>query len=255
MAEALGAGRHLTQYWHSEDPPPYIAELISSYSFHNPEMVHRVFSKNAARDFVAAHFTEREVAAFDACAVPAMQADYFRYCAMLQLGGICSDADMRCARALQPLVDMAAAGLLISRPDEGIVINGFFAFRSPEHPLVRLALEIATLNIERRTTNSVWFTTGPGIFTLLTLLHDAGSIDAFRSAHEDRCDTFTLHVQNVCDVFEDRDTPASLFDDVTTLPYNVLRRYAHSVKDLPYKHHPGHWTQWQRIASIYSPST
>lgn len=217
-------------------------------------MVHRVFSQNAAREFVAAHFTERELTAFDACAVPAMQADYFRYCAMLKLGGICSDADMRCVNALQPLVEKTSAGLLVSRPN-GIVINGFFAFRAPEHPLIRLALETATVNIERRTTNDVWFTTGPGVFTLMTLLHDAGSIDQFRADYESHGDSFRLHMQNVCDVCQGWDTLAAAFGDVVILPYDVLSSYARSVKALPYKSGPGHWTEWQRTASIYSPST
>jgi mannosyltransferase OCH1-like enzyme len=244
---------HLTQYWHSEHPPPYIAELISTYGFHNPELVHRVFSRGTARDFIAAHFTDRELAAFDACAVPAMQADYFRYCAMLKLGGVCSDADMICVKALQPLVERASAGLLISRPN-GIVINGFFAFRSPEHPLVRLALETATVNIERRTTNDVWLTTGPGIFTMMTLLLEAGSIEAFFTTFEDSDNSFKLHMQNVCDVFQSRDAPKVTLDDVIILPYGVLRSYAHSVKALPYKGSPGHWQNWQSVASIYSPS-
>ncbi|HSN78450.1 MAG TPA: DNA topoisomerase, partial [Anaerolineae bacterium] len=36
------------------------------------------------------------------CAIPAMQADYFRYCAALADGGVWADVDLRCQRALRP---------------------------------------------------------------------------------------------------------------------------------------------------------
>ncbi|MFW6028131.1 MAG: hypothetical protein ACOC9Q_01220, partial [bacterium] len=177
--------------------------------------------------------------------------DYFRYCAMLKLGGVCSDADMRCARALQPLIERAPSGLLVGRPN-GVVINGFFAFRTAEHPLVRLALEIATVNIERRSSNDVWLTTGPGIFTMLSCLRNSGSVGEFRSIYIDRGGAMTTLAQTVCDVVEDDTCMENLFEGIVVLPSAELRRYVRGCVGLPYRTTPEHWVNWQARASIYA---
>lgn len=88
----------LVQYWHSPKIPSDVAELMQSFHDHNLDMEHLNFS------------------AFRSCAVPAMQADYFRYCAALALGGICVDADFRCLQPLASISKPADSGLLLSFP-------------------------------------------------------------------------------------------------------------------------------------------
>lgn len=102
----------IIQYWDSGSPPEEVAELIETFREHNPDTPHLVFSESEAERFIAEHFGPREVEAFRACALPAMQADYLRYCAVFALGGIYADADCECHRALQPLVDRSEGGHL-----------------------------------------------------------------------------------------------------------------------------------------------
>jgi hypothetical protein len=167
---------HIVQYWHSDAVPTEIAELTATFRDRNPGMRHLMFDRSAAEELIAERFSGREVAAFRACAVPSMQADYFSYCVALVLGGIYADVGFRCVRSLRPLVEGAEQGTLFRIEDTGTVIHGFFCVK-PEHPLLRLALDIATANIEERVAEYVNIVTGPWIFTGLLEMLRTGSLD------------------------------------------------------------------------------
>ena len=158
----------LIQYWHEPKPPDYMAELLETFGALNPELEHLVFDEAGARAFIESHLTRREVEAFEACAVPAMQADYFRYCAAFGLGGICVDADYRCVAPLWPIMDGTEGQLFGPGP---ILSNSLFGFRSPGHSLLELTREIATALIEQRFPGTVAEVTGPWIFSILHRLH------------------------------------------------------------------------------------
>ncbi len=188
----------IIQYWHSEQPPERIRDGLASFAEVNPSLRHLVFNESSAGDFIAEHLSAREAAAFHTCAVPAMQADYFRYCAGLVLGGLYADADLRCVADVRPLIHRAEGTLFARRePSERAaallrypyrvgpycdVDNSPFAFRQPGHPLLGLTVEIATAIIEKRIADGVqgvWLTAGQGIFTSMYLLDRLGSVDAF----------------------------------------------------------------------------
>jgi Glycosyltransferase sugar-binding region containing DXD motif len=189
--------RALVQYWHSEEIPEEVGALIATFPELNPEMHHLVFGEESAEAFIDEHFTSREVAAFRACAVPAMQADYLRYCAVLRLGGVYADADLLCAAPLSSLLQAGERGVMFGWArlpkrwqtpffewaervgPHRMVLNSLFAFESPGHPLLELAVEMATANIENRVAEDVAVATGPAIFTALYLLRELGSLDAF----------------------------------------------------------------------------
>jgi mannosyltransferase OCH1-like enzyme len=140
-----------------------------------------IFSEATAKALIEARFGAREVAAFEACAVPAMQADYFRYCAMHALGGFYCDADCDCIGSLLPLLD--ADGILVeSMGMPGALNNNLFAFRDPGHLFPRLAMDIATAAIENRLSESVAAVTGPFIFNLLWRAFISPMSPAWRSA-------------------------------------------------------------------------
>lgn len=186
----------IVQYWHDGKPPEEVAELIAGLRRLNPDIEHRLFDERAAAELIGERYGERELAAFRACAVPAMQADYFRYCAVHALGGVYADVDLRCLGSLRPLLEGPSAGTLFGRPElpprwrlpelewrerrgpYRAVINSLFAFPAPRHPLPGLAAAIATAAIERRLAGDVWLVTGPAIFTSLYLLREVGSLAA-----------------------------------------------------------------------------
>lgn len=168
----------LIQYWHDENIPDDIEELFALVREHNPEMRHLVFNEQTATTLIETHLTAREVAAFEACAVPAMQADYFRYCAVYALGGVYCDADSRCSGSLMRLLDVDGT-LFENTRAPGIINNHIFGFRAARHPMLKLAIEIATAGIETRFAEIVAAVTGPYVLSLLWQGFQRGSVDVW----------------------------------------------------------------------------
>ena len=188
----------IVQYWHAA-PPDWVQRGLDSFSGHNSGRPHLVFDEESAGLFIEARLGRREAAAFRRCAVPAMQADYFRYCAIFALGGLYADADLLCLADLRPLIDRAG-GTLFGRGERPSgeraklfnwphrvgpyynLANTVFAFPEPGHPALALAVAVATANVEARIADGwtgIWLTTGPGIFTSMYLVDRLGSFEEF----------------------------------------------------------------------------
>jgi hypothetical protein len=240
-----------------------MAALFSTFRDCNPDFHHQVHSEAGAERFIAEHFGSRELAAFRACAVPAMQADYFRYCAVYVLGGIYADGDYRCLRSLRPLVDGDHPGEVFLSPTVArvnarktrYVWNGFFAFREPGHPLLKLAREIATANVEARIAErvwpagsnvgmSLWCTLGSGVFTLMRFMRDWGSFDAFiEGIAGSPAEPFG---ELYCEVVGSHERVAEAFDGVRVSPFERLANWVGDPEGpLPYKDTEAHWANFK----------
>lgn len=241
-----GAKLPIVQYWHSEDVPAEVATLTASFRDLNPDLQHLVFDEAAAEEFIAERFTAREIAAFRACAVPAMQADYFRYCAIHTLGGVYSDVGFRCLRPLRTLIDTIDGGLLFSKPQpHRVVYNGLFAFTEPGHPLLRLALDVATANIERRMAETVNLTTGPWIFTCLAEVHRCGSFEIAR--RQAPTPMFEGLADRMHEVVEDYTRVEAAFKEVRIEPFSLAAGWIGTPKaPLQHKESDTDWINWPR---------
>jgi hypothetical protein len=253
------------QYWHSGEPPERVAELLASFRTRNPDLRHEVFDEAGAERLIGEHFGARELAAFRACAVPAMQADYFRCCAILAHGGVYADADLLCKGPLAPLLASIEVGEVYGWPqmpdvfaylgisEEALfgpvdrvgryrwVENSFFAFRSPGHPGLALALEMMTAHVESRLSESVFATTGPGIFTSLYLLRELGSFDAFlaHAGHGVLAPVARLS----CEVVGEHERLAAALNGLRIAPVSKSRRWV-GYRMAPYKRTEMHWLRW-----------
>lgn len=161
--------RPLFQFWDEPAPPAEVAGLMAGWSG-EPGFDYRRFDSASARALIAAHFGADTLAAYDRCAVPAMQADLFRYCALLVHGGLYMDADQE---RLGPLADWLAAhagprGLLMQNGDN--IANGVVYVCRPGDPLLAATLRVAEANIAAARSRCVWEVTGPGVMTLLAFL-------------------------------------------------------------------------------------
>lgn len=267
---------HLFQYWDSETPPAEIVPLLDSYRVQNPGMRYQCFNRSEAAAFISDNFGQRALAAFNSCAVPAMQADYFRYCAVLARGGFYSDADTHCIASLEPLLPAGADAALFYREPlvpSGVdaelfrkaklvqLMNGIFGFRHAGHPLLQALVEIATINIERRVSNSVWLTTGPAILSALHLLSRMtaqersrlsdssviGLIPNLWFTEDQKQAFFQIVYEYVLSRHLDFD---SLFHGINVSRYeDVLGRHIELV-NVTYKTTGRHWENWQE--SIFS---
>lgn len=237
------------QYWDTPEQPEDVAEGMASFRLRNPELHYRAYDRDTAAAFIRERFGARHAAAFAACAVPAMQADYFRYCAVLAEGGFYVDADAHCLGPLAPLLEPGHRGVLF-RHDNGNVVNAGFGFRAPGAPLLKAALEVATCGIEQRLFHSVWTATGPAIFTFLHLLTDL-SPEERRHPDFDHIDPETTISVRLCDAVA-RTMPGdaeALFEGVAVRPYAEFNALC-ADSDCAYKQGERHWVGWK--GSIYA---
>lgn len=248
----------ISQYWDTKIIPDYMEDLLATFRDCNPDFQHRVFSEAETEKFIGEHFGPRELAAFQACAIPSMQSDYFRYCSVLALGGVYADADYRCMGSLRPLVDRLDAGEIFLSPSPLVlkgreatrIWSGFFAFREPGHPFLELALELATANMEARiaervwavgenVVESIWLTVGPGIFSLMRFIRDWGSFEAFSEAVADT--PAGPFADLYCEVIGDYGRIAEAFDGVRVASHQEMSRFVTPDQALPYKQTDVHW--------------
>ena len=89
--------RLLVQFWNDASQVPLdVQACLNSWAPLDRLGFRRLlFDDSTAGEFIADHFTPRHVLAFSICDHPAMRADYFRLCFMLQVGGLYVDADDR----------------------------------------------------------------------------------------------------------------------------------------------------------------
>jgi mannosyltransferase OCH1-like enzyme len=232
----------IIQYWHSPKIPPDVAELIATFRDLNPSLRHMMFNEATAEAFIAEHFTSREVDAFRSCAVPAMQSDYFRNCAVLALGGVYVDADCFCQRSLQSLIDSASGGILFEN-SRGHTLNGFFAFQAPGHPLLQLALDATTENIERRISDEVHIVTGPWVLSGLSVIHAIGLSEARRHFAGRR---FERVMYSIADAAGDHERLSTAFEGIRVESFETvaLDWIGKPTVKPRYKDGEDHWVNW-----------
>ncbi len=165
----------LYQYWDTLPPPPEVAGWVDGFGRDNPGLKYRLYDRAAASWFIRKNLGERERRAFEACAVPAMQADYFRLCALWKLGGVYVDADFQSLRPLEGLLAQAPQSLMLSW--DGHFVTGLMMFRQPGDAFLGACLGLATANIEARALTSAYTATGPGVINAIRVLVDPGSYD------------------------------------------------------------------------------
>lgn len=154
----------LFQFWDKELPPEEVTDLMGSWK-QEPGFAYRRFSLTDADTLIAEHFDRQTLDAFRDCAVPAMQADFFRYAALYVFGGAYVDADTGSNGGFASMCDESDRGLLMNR--RGNIANDVIFVRKPRDPLMLYAVRTATSNVVNRIANNVWRVTGPGILTHL----------------------------------------------------------------------------------------
>ncbi|MCP9926727.1 glycosyltransferase family 32 protein [Cyanobium sp. CH-040] len=195
---------NLVQFWHSPQAPQDVRALLASWE-RDPYFKYSRYDQKSADAFIGANFNLRVLEAYRKCAIPAMQADFFRYCFLYVNGGAYVDADTENSGRLNELLEGRSRGLLMNR--ERRVANDFLYVCSANDPLFARVIECATNNIEGRISNNVWKVTGPGIMTSLYI---------------------------------DPNTQ-SIFEGFDFLPARIVRDYVLFRHDLPYKSSEEDW--------------
>lgn len=150
----------LFQFWDQDPPPDEVVHLLETWE-QDPDFIYQRFNTASAHAYIHAHLGGQASTAFGKCAVPAMQADLFRYAALLIEGGLYLDADTSRKGSFGPRLASTDRGLLMHR--NGGFANSVIFVRLPCDPMIAKTLDIALTNIRTQSSNNVWEVTGPGI--------------------------------------------------------------------------------------------
>ena len=235
----------LYQYWDGEHPPDEVAGWIQGFRERNPELEHRLYHRDKASWFIRKHFGEREQRAFDACAVPSMQSDYFRYCAIERSGGVYADADYQSREPLVRLLARAPLSMLLEW--RGQWVGGLMMFRASADPFVRACRDLATRNIEARRFDNAFTATGPGVINAIRLLFDPASEGEIMAGLDNPYGRTWRFPELAA---EARETVAltpelrSSFEAITILHHLEVERWI-GTQPPAYKKTSRHWLHWE----------
>jgi mannosyltransferase OCH1-like enzyme len=232
----------LVQYWDTGTPPDDVAGCIESFKILNPTLNHRLFDQDTASWFIKKYIGKRELRAFEACAVPAMQADYFRLCALVAEGGVYADADFRCLSPLNDLLSKAGSALVFFWKAQ--MIQGFLMVRRRENPFFRACLNLTTENIEERRFRNVYLATGPAVMNAIRTAVEPSwpSQPEAPWPHRDKLKVFAR--ASITDGAE----VLSAVRALTLVNYLAVDRWI-STPEAAYKATSTHWRSWP--GSIY----
>ena len=229
----------LFQYWDTGDPPDDVAACIESVRAINPEMDHQVFSRDDAAWFIGKRIGARHREAFLSLAVPAMQADYFRLCALWAKGGIYVDADTECTSRLKGLRNRFPGGFVTMW--DRLLQNHFLMIPNLQNPFVGACLELATRHVEARQSDTAHNVTGPLVLNLIWSAVDS------TGEHED------IHLSRDPAITPTPGALAStaLFPGAAEALTAMTRRHElyavkwfRRVENLAYKRTPLNWLNW-----------
>lgn len=153
---------NLFQFWDKPTPPKEVADLMDGWAA-ELGFTYRRYASESADSYIGNHISARAQAAYRACAVPAMQADFFRYCALYHEGGAYVDADTAASGELAAFIAGSPRGMLMKRQQR--IASDFLFVRAARDPLYQKVVAQGIENIENRISNNVWIVTGPGIMT------------------------------------------------------------------------------------------
>ena len=204
--------RLLIQFWDDSNAiPADVQECMDSWQPFEARGFKRIlFDDVSAKQFIADHFSDNHVAAFERCNHPAMRSDYFRLCFILIRGGFYVDADdvyqggdyehwfRDSTLKLQPLCYSTKTDSMVRPTDftaepsdtSGLIfyVNNNPLIAPSNHPVISLALERSTqiLLAHSGDIRDIQSTTGPGNLTASLVRH------VIESEHRSDARDFTL---------------------------------------------------------------
>lgn len=238
----------LFQYWDAESPPPEVAQHMERIRRANPRLDHRLYSRESGSHFIRNHLGDREWQAFEACAVPAMQADYFRLCALLVEGGCYLDADSTSRAPLDGLLELAQGSLMVTHKE--VMTTGVMVFKAPRDPFLAAMLRLATDNVLGRRFDNILVSTGPPLGDAVRALLDPAWLEATRPTLDawGRAVRFGPLLDLARRSIEVTPELRAAYAGIRFITMGESIAWV-GMDDPPYKETPAHWNNWQ--GSIY----
>lgn len=159
--------KKIYQSWKTLDLPEKMAEIVDRMRNANPEYEYELSDDNNCRQFLLENFGKNYADAFDILTAGAFKCDFWRYAVLYKNGGVYMDIDMSPEIPLDSIIhpeDKLVS--VVDRTVEGkIGIYQAFIACAPDHPVLRLALELSFANIvtRRNGESDTLNITGPGV--------------------------------------------------------------------------------------------
>lgn len=151
------------QYWSEQTPPEQVLHFCESWKA-APGYEHRLHTRSSALQMLRTDFGPQWVQAFRMVKRPPEASDFLRLCLMARYGGVWTDANNVLTGDLDRLVGGGEGLVVVHEPLSGAVTNTFLAAR-PRHPAMVYAARLARQDLLRRSGETVWLKTGPGLVT------------------------------------------------------------------------------------------
>jgi hypothetical protein len=162
-AASTAIPRRIIQFWDQPEAPDPIANLMETWKVAHADFAHVRLDDAAARQFLREHRLDDTLAAYRRAREPAQKADLIRLAYLAVAGGFYADADDRCLSHVGAFVP-AAATFVAFQEEYGTLANNFLG-AAPGHPVISLALRLATQAVNRGDSDLLWLATGPGLLT------------------------------------------------------------------------------------------
>lgn len=159
---------NLFQTWKSKSLPPYMKSCAARLKKQNPEFKYFLYDDDDCRNFIAEHFEDAILDAFDRLIPGAYKADLWRYCVLYIKGGIYLDIkfegykDFKCVELLDKphyVLDRKEH----AEPGKDLVYNGLIV--SPaKNPVLKTCIDRIVKNVQQQEFGfNPLYPTGPGL--------------------------------------------------------------------------------------------
>lgn len=127
------------QFWDRQDVPEDVGRRIASWRDQHPGWAHILWHDDSTESLIMAHFGAEAARRFRACTIASMRSDVLRMAALLLFGGVYADADIKCLRPIDPLMDARLVVRLQHPADGSFLLHTHFLIAEPRHRLFELA--------------------------------------------------------------------------------------------------------------------
>ncbi len=236
----------LFQFWNSI-PPTDIAELMETARTGQPDFDYVRFDDVTGRIFIGDRYGARELAVWDALALPAMRSDFIRLLLIDTFGGVYVDGSYEFFGNLSDFVATAPTAQL---PKWVYMINNnYMMFREPGHPFIRAAIALLIENVEQRRFGSALMVSGPGVMNSIRCVispEERANIMGLGQCNADWMRWGWEESIRAADrLIEPTEELTAAYRAMTLVPLDELHKSANSKINLSHRHADTHWLKWK----------
>lgn len=165
------------QSWKTKELSPVLQKNVKKIKDMNPEYEYLLYDDLDCKKFLLDHFGVNYANAFDILIPGAFKCDFWRYAVLYVYGGVYLDMDITPYVPFRDMIDIDDEFIsTIDRSVDGIVgIYQAFIACTPRHPIMKLSLDIAFVNIATRkigmAPSDILSITGPGVVAIALNLY------------------------------------------------------------------------------------